>query len=110
MLCCLTLLWKTHSVVIGYSEGPLLPSFFMALSHHCLFIPSPWPIETTLCPQILFLIRMKDPKTEEREGAWPGGPECCTSGGLGEFKGGPKSTCNFENRLSGGQSLLESKV
>lgn len=56
MLCCLTLLWKTHSVVIGYSEGTLLLSFFMALSRHCLFIPSPWPMETTLCPQILFLI------------------------------------------------------
>lgn len=41
MPCCLTLLWKIHSVVTGYSEGTLLPSFFMALSPSLSFSSLP---------------------------------------------------------------------
>lgn len=54
MPCCLTLLWRIHSVVTGYSEGTLLPSFFMALSHRCLFILFPLASRDYSAPRSFF--------------------------------------------------------
>lgn len=92
----------------GYSEGRAvipLTGPFPSLS----LPPSPLASrDSTLCPQILFLIRMGIPRMRKSKGFIQVAPEFCTGVGLGELKGGSKALVTL-NRLSGGQSLLESR-